>query len=571
MGHTDVEIETMAPRAALLLGLLLIDGRCDHLPLERAPGTTAPVSNAPVSNAPVSSTPTVTADRSDAEVPLLAEGARLYPESQVRLSPSDPRDAARLADVDTCGGCHPDVLRTWRASAHSRSSFDSPWYRQAVDAIREERGTHASRFCAGGHDPVLLVAGAVDAAVRSEDPRAHAGVTCAVCHGIQEARFDGSGSYTLSNRPIPLPDPADPEEVAVHVEAVAPDPLRTVELCASCHPGFLGPDMGNPYHFQGFDDVTPWLRSTHAGSAASRVDEPQETRNCADWHMPSGPATQGDMAADPAGDVRLHRVAEAHTALAGATGDEEQLRAIQARLRSAARIDVAAVRSQDRSRRWLPADGASVRPGESVEIDVVVRNLGTGHAFPGGTLDAQDTWMEVEVRDADGALVAEAGTRHARSHDDPTAHRLRALVVDDRGEPVFRHRVQHFRATVADRTIAPRDAAVVRYALRVPEEVQAPLAVHARLRHRRHDGPLHAAACAFNPRRGDGPSEPCPSDSDDLRSTPVVINPSPSSRTPFGSAKEPTRESIGRRDRSQVAAAVRPRVGVDRKRARAPR
>ena len=188
--------------------------------------------------------PTPTTAPRDASLPL-------YPESQMRLAPDDPRDAARLADVDTCGSCHPDALATWQASAHARASFDNPWYRQAVDAIREDVGAEESRFCAGCHDPVLLVAGAMEAEIQPDDPRAHAGVTCMVCHGTREARPDGNGSYTLSTRAVPLPDPADPREIEAHVAALTPEPLRTASLCGSCHRGFLGTHMGNPHHLGG--------------------------------------------------------------------------------------------------------------------------------------------------------------------------------------------------------------------------------------------------------------------------------------------------------------------------------
>jgi tetratricopeptide (TPR) repeat protein len=532
--------------AALTLALLAATACDEPRPEARAdeprPGRSEPAEPEPVEPPG--------ADADVPEPPLLPQGGRLYPETQVRLAPHDPRDADRLADVETCGGCHADVLATWRASAHARASFDNPWYRQAVESLREERGAEASRFCAGCHDPVLLVAGAMDAPVRPDDPRAHAGVTCLTCHGAQEARWDGAGSYTLSTRPVPLPDPADEAEVAAHVEAVTPDPLRSAVLCASCHRGFLGPDMGNPHHLGGIDDVTPWQRSGYAGSAATRIDEPVEERSCQGCHMPEGPAPRGDMAAD-AGRIRVHRVAGAHTALAAATGDAAQLRAARERLRGAARVDVAAARALERRERWLPADGAAVRAGETVELDVVVRNLGAGHRFPGGTVDAQDTWLEVEVRDAAGAILAEAGAAHAAGEDDPTAHRLRALLVDEEGTPDLRHRVHRFRAKVLDQTLAPRDAAVVRYRLEVPEDARFPLSVRARLRHRRHDRALHEAACAAqstprgrafraaSARLGRAPIDACrPQPITELAEATVWIGEGAGERAPSGGATE---------------------------------
>ena len=491
-------VTSVRTRVGLLIGVLVFSA-CDSAGapparLDVAP-TPAPAEE-PVPDLPDVAPPTLDPPL-DASTPLLPSPGQLYPQTQVRLVPGDPSDADMLADVRTCGGCHPDVLSSWRSSAHARASFDNPWYRQAVENLRdEEGGRERSRFCAGCHDPVMLVAGDLTEAIRPSDPRAHAGITCRVCHGAQEARSDGNGSYTLSTREIFLPDPADPEEVRRHVAAVTPEPLRTAALCGSCHRGFLGPDMGNPHHLGGIDDLTPWQRSGFAHSAATRVDEPFEAQTCQGCHMPMGDAPEGDFAADEQGQIHLHRFAGAHTALAGATGDTEQLAAAQASIVGAARIDVAAARTRDHRRRWLPADGAAIRSGDAIELDVVVRNLEAGHRFPGGTLDAQDTWIEVEVRDADGAMVAEAGTRHADGpEDDPTAHRLVAMLADDHAQAQVTHHPQHFRAKVWDHTLGPRDAAVIRYALDVPRGAHFPFSVRARLRHRRHSRALATAAC----------------------------------------------------------------------------
>ncbi len=427
----------------------------------------------------------------EAPLPPVVPGEPLYPETLVQLVQDDPRDVERLADVEVCASCHEEVYAAWRGSPHAAASFDNPWYRQAVDAFREAQGTEASRFCSGCHDPVVLLADAVDDPIDPDDPRSQAGITCMVCHGIQEVRPSGNASYTLRTAEVPLPDPAVPEEVAAHVAALNPEPLRTPALCGSCHRGFLGPDMGNPYHLPAVDDLTPWARSRFGGSPASRLDTPVEEATCQGCHMPLVPASDRDFATTD-GQIHTHRVPGGHTALAGARGDDAQLAAIRDRLADVVRVDVAAVRSGARSQR--PADGARLRPGR-VEIDVLIRNLGVGHHFPGGTRDLADTWLEVEVRDANGALVAEAGTRHAEAIDG-TAHRLVMGPVDEQAEVQELHHVQRFRAAVYDRTIAPRDAEVVRYAFELPDGVAEPLSIDARLRHRRHSRAMVDAACA---------------------------------------------------------------------------
>ena len=146
--------------------------------------------------------------------------------------------------------------------------------------------------------------------------------------------------------------------------------------------------------------------------------------------------------------------------------------------------------------RHLPADGAPIATGDQVSLDVVVRNLRTGHRFPGGVLDAQDSWIQVEVTDARGARVAAAGIDHATSGEDPTAHVFRALVADANADLRFVREVHQFRAPVVNHTIAPRDAIAARYRWKVPEGARAPLVVTARVVHRSRNLALQREACA---------------------------------------------------------------------------
>src|SRR5206468_6167674 len=107
---------------------------------------------------------------------------------------------AELSDVDSCATCHPDVAAQWNASAHSFASFGNPIYRYVVERVRGELGPEASRHCGGCHDMPLMVDGLMTnhEPIPSADLRAHSGITCRLCHGIQSTTNDGNGSYTLS-------------------------------------------------------------------------------------------------------------------------------------------------------------------------------------------------------------------------------------------------------------------------------------------------------------------------------------------------------------------------------------
>lgn len=402
-----------------------------------------------------------------------------------------------ITETESCAGCHAQAAADWRSSPHAFASFNNPVYRVVVDAFRKDVGNEASRFCAGCHDVALLVDGAMSRDVAPGDPRAHGGVACRVCHGIESVGPDGNGSYTLASTPIPVPRDGDEASLREHEARMAMPPLRTAALCGSCHRAFLSPETGNPAHLVGQDELGAWQRSAYAGSHAARVDEPIEQAECRTCHMPLEPAPLGDAATHD-GKLRSHRFPGGNTWLAAMRGDREQVEAVQAMLRGAASVDIAVAVADDGTR-TLPADGAPVAAGHSVTFDVVVRNERVGHRFPGGVVDAQDTWVELEVRDAQGRRLAQAGGGQEASGDDAGAHVLRAIVAGEDGTPLFLRETQRFRTAVVDRTLGPRDAAVVRFRFDAPADLafsRLPLTVTARLRHRSRDLPLARAVCA---------------------------------------------------------------------------
>ncbi|HEX3344025.1 MAG TPA: multiheme c-type cytochrome [Polyangiaceae bacterium] len=474
-----------------------------------------------------SGSPASTTATAPVPVTLPAPPAALLPRPDPGLGPAQTELAgaltgATVTETESCAGCHADAAAQWRSSAHAFGSFNNPVYRVVVDRFRADVGKDASRFCGGCHDVALLVDGAMSRDVTPADPRGHGGITCRVCHGVESTRPDGNGSYVLASSPIPIPRDGDDESLRAHKARMAMPPLRTAEMCGSCHRSFLTTETGNPSHLVGQDELGAWQRSAYAGSLGAHVDEPIQAAECRTCHMPLEAAPQGDAAAKD-GKIRSHRFAGANTWLAAMRGDGAQVEAVRAMLRGAASIDVAVATAADWTR-TLPADGAPVTPGQAMTLDVVVRNERTGHRFPGGVLDAQDTWVEVEVHDARGKRLAEAGAEQQATGVDETAHRLRAVQGDEHGTPLLLRETQRFRAPVFNHTVAPRDAEVVRFRFDVPASLaasQLPLRVTARLRHRSRDLALAHAACADAKttrgaafarevaRRTGGPMDPC--------------------------------------------------------------
>ncbi|MGB9338087.1 MAG: multiheme c-type cytochrome, partial [Polyangiales bacterium] len=173
---------------------------------------------------------------SNAPEPVHSTGQDLGPS----LMRAPALDVTRLAKTGDCADCHADVASHWANSVHAYASFDNPWYRASIDQFREQRGKEESRFCAGCHDPLLLISGDIDGEVTPDNDLAYAGITCLVCHSVESTRADGNASFTLTDATILLPDPANPEEIEAHRARLTMEPLRSAALCGSCHRSFSG-------------------------------------------------------------------------------------------------------------------------------------------------------------------------------------------------------------------------------------------------------------------------------------------------------------------------------------------
>jgi tetratricopeptide (TPR) repeat protein len=230
-------------------------------------------------------------------------------------------------------------------------------------------------------------------------------------------------------------------------------------------------------HLSGLDEPGMWRNSAWTGNGVARVDK-VERKTCIDCHMEREPASREEYGAK-AGTIASHRFLGGHTWMAAMRGDSEHLARMQAKLEGVASIDIQPWRTS----------------ATRVELDVVIRNLRAGHRFPGGVLDIQDTWIEVEVTDARGKRIGASGLTHANHAKDEDTHVLRTLVVDEHGEVLELHEMPRFRTQIATQTLAPREAQAVRYALDVPPRAVLPLRATARLRHRSRTLAMQADVC----------------------------------------------------------------------------
>jgi tetratricopeptide (TPR) repeat protein len=129
----------------------------------------------------------------------------------------------------------------------------------------------------------------------------------------------------------------------------------------------------------------------------------------------------------------------------------------------------------------------ALRRGDTVRVDVVVRTKKVGHFFPGGTVDAYDTWLELKATDDKGQTIFWSGAVDDNGHGpvEKGAHFYRSLQIDAHGNPINKRNAWATRAVVYVRLIPPGAADTVHYRMSIPQNAGNKITLHARLCYRK--------------------------------------------------------------------------------------
>jgi tetratricopeptide (TPR) repeat protein len=443
--------------------------------------------------------------------------------------------------ADTCARCHPDIVEQWAASAHRFASFNNPFYEATINLLRESsysstrgvakhveafphwrgrEGKIKSKWCSGCHDPSVMLAGRMTEEIDRRSPQAQAGLTCLACHAIDRIHNNtGNGNYNIADEQEDpylfakaesgtlaalLHDTAIKAKPDAHKRQMLKPFFRTSEFCATCHKVSLDEPVNNYRWFRGQNEYDAWHDSGVALNAARTFYLPPDKRVCQDCHMPFVEAPLGDVSARD-GKVRSHRFLAVNTALPFVRGDQETVRQIEAFLRDEKlRVDVfALVRAgedgQPATAYALERTRPTLRPGETVTLDVVVRNQGVGHTFPGGTNDSNEAWIELTVLDDDGRVLYQSGFVRDDGYVDPAAQFFRAVLVDRHSQRISKRNAQDIYAPVYVSVIGPGTAQTVHYRLAVPEAPLERITLRARLMWRKFDREYTEFAYHANP------------------------------------------------------------------------
>jgi tetratricopeptide (TPR) repeat protein len=442
-----------------------------------------------------------------------------------------------------CGRCHKEIYEQWSASVHHFSSFNNQWYRKSIEYMQDVVGTRPSKWCAGCHDHAVFFNGRFDRPIKEQidTPEAQAGLACTSCHSIVHVKSSmGQGDFTVEYPPLhDLAVNDNPVLQKTHdaLLYLAPGPHRrtfmkpfhqeqTAEFCSACHKVHLDVPVNGYRWFRGFNDYDNWQASGVSGQGARSFYYPPTPQKCADCHMPLVPSS------DPAakdGKVRSHRFPAANTALPFVNHDHVQLKAVQDFLRDGQiSVDVfgisrtAETAAQDERRPSAaeprlastfavgeesaqfgaaaaslmpPAEvlaplnriPVSVRRGESVRVEVVLRTRKVGHFFPGGTVDAFDVWVELEAIDDQGHVLLHSGAvaDQGRGPVDPGAHFYRSQQLDAHGNVINKRNAWATRSVAYVRLVPPGAADTVHFRLVVPENAGSRITLRAKVNYRK--------------------------------------------------------------------------------------
>ena len=441
-------------------------------------------------------------------------------------------------ESDSCKRCHEDIYNQWSSSAHHFSSFNNQWYRKSIEYMQDTVGTKPSKWCGGCHDPAVLYSGKMDTPIKQivHTPEAQAGLGCMMCHAIADVKSTmGQGDFHLEYPKLhELAASKNPVMRFLHdtITKLNPEPHRrvflkpfmrdqTAEFCSSCHKVHLDVPVNHYRWIRGFNEYDNWQASGVSGQGARSFYYPPKPQQCADCHMPF--ERSNDMG-NINGKVHSHRFPAANTALPTANEDQVQLKKTEDFLTSGAlTVDIFALSpalpvtktvetaqheiattfavGEEAETGVTPAGNIeatpvtapldrvhpTVRRGDTVRVDVVVRTKRVGHFFPGGTVDAYDTWLELKAVDDQSQTIFWSGMVEddGKGPVEKGAHFYRSLQVDAHGNPINKRNAWATRSVVYVRLIPPGAADTVHFRMKVPPQTGSKITLTARLCYRK--------------------------------------------------------------------------------------
>ena len=432
---------------------------------------------------------------------------RPFAPSLARTATGGAFDSQTMGGSRSCGtaGCHEQIVAEWEVSAHRYSAAD-PGFRAVQAAMGQQNGPESTRYCAGCHDPISLFAGTKNLFQDelTNETGLSEGVSCIVCHSVQETDVQGNADYVVAQPPRYMYElrPVGLRRVIrdflirsypdTHVETLSKSLFKTPEYCAACHKQYIDEEINQVGWVQLQNQFDNWRKSRW-----NNPGDPETTIECRECHMP---LTESDdpAAGDPLdynrrpgdGMHRSHRFLGANQfvpLLLDLPGAEEHVEMVEAWLRGEIEIPEIA-------HKWRPGPAVplelvvpeQVEPGGPVEIRTRITNNKVGHDFPTGPLDIIQAWVEVDVRDEYGDVIYRSGQMDEDHFIEPGSFIFKAEPVDRYGNLIDRHNLWEMVGVRYRRAMFPGFSDEASFRFRAPEGAGA-LHVEAQVLYRKFD------------------------------------------------------------------------------------
>ena len=396
-----------------------------------------------------------------------------------------------------CGHCHQEAYHEWRQALHS-NAFRTPFYRTSVNILIRTKGIEFARHCDSCHNPIGVLAGALNPNSTVDRSFDRDGLTCATCHSIQSVNTKlGNGSFVMAvpavmvddqgNRiPGIVPDNEILAHLDRHAKAVMSDIMHTPEFCSACHKANLPPQLNSYKWIRAFTAYDEWQNSKFSQRNPLTFYSADFT-TCQNCHMKREPITLPDYGAKH-GTLASHRWLAGNTAVPFYYGFDEQLAKTIEFLKTGnyLNVDLFALKIGNDGPMIAPLGTTpfSVKPGETVDAYVVVQNKGIGHSLIPEVRDLYEAWTQFTVKDASGAEIYNSGFLKPDGMLDERAHSFTNRPVDLTGNFVDNHKVWTIHSVAYDNTVLAGRSALIRYKFRIPESAKSPLTITARVNYR---------------------------------------------------------------------------------------
>lgn len=404
-------------------------------------------------------------------------------------------DARSLSGSKGCGtaGCHEKIYNEWQVSAHRYSAMD-PAFQAVQNVMGEQNGPESTRYCGGCHDPISLFSGTKN--IFTDDlTNLHGyqeGISCIVCHAIEKTDIKGNAHYVI-RQPQRYMFELDEGKTAQflrdflirayprhHVESLQHKMFKSPEFCAACHKQFIDQEINKVGWVQLQNQYDNWRKSRW-----NHGNDPTKTIECRECHMPlvasrdpaRGDALDYNRSPDD-GKHRSHRFLAANQfipKLLDLPGAGEHVALTEKWLQG--KIDIPEIADKWQTGPAVPIQLVApqkVAPGQHCKVEALITNNKVGHDFPTGPLDIIQAWIELVVRDQNGRVVFESGTRDRRHFIKPGSFIFKAEAVDQYGNLIDRHNLWEMVGVRYRRTLFPGFSDKAEYSFLCPADLSGP-------------------------------------------------------------------------------------------------